>query len=1186
LPDCTYTPDPDYNGPDSFSFRASDGYQESENGTVTITVNPLNDPPTITGATLLTDEDQTSAGFTPWVVDADPVDSYTCSILTQPFSGNAYISSNQLVYDPEPNFNGNDFFTFRTRDSGGEFVDGTAIVTVSPINDPPISTTASITTSENTTSQGVTPTVVDIDNGESFTFSVLIQSSQGTAYALSDQLYYTPNPSVNGTDSFVYRAFDSGNAFVDGTATVTIGGLNDPPVANSQSVIANEDIPTPVVLTASDIDGDALIFAIVTPPAFGTLTGTPPEVTYLSNQDYNGADSFTFKANDGSVDSNIATVTITVNPVNDPPTSTSATIITSENTPSQGVTPTVVDVDSGESFTFSVLTQPAKGTASVAASQLYYQPNPSVTGTDSFTYRAFDSASAFVDGVASVTISGVNDPPVADSQAVIADEDVALPIVLTGSDIDGDALIFAIVTPPAFGSLSGTPPEVTYLSNLNYNGADSFTFRVNDGLLDSEIATVSITINAVNDPPTATSADIVTDEDTASAGVTPSVLDVDTVDAYTYSILTQPASGTASVVANQLVYEPLPDFNGNDSFTFRTRDSGGETVDGTAAVTVNPVNDPPTSTSAAITTEEDVLSAGVTPTVVDIDSGESFTFSVLIQPSQGTAYALSSQLYYQSQQDYNGTDSFTYRAFDSGNASVDGTALVTITAVNDAPVADSQAVTTQEDTALPITLTGSDVEGDTLSFAIASQPAHGTLTGIPPDVTYLPATDYSGSDTFTFTVNDGTLDSAPGVVRITVTPAADIWFVDRDATGSADGRSWTNAFLHPQDALEISGAGDEIWVAEGIYELRTSTDTYVLTLVDGVVLYGGFGGTETSPTQRDITTHVTTLSGQDSSTVVYGAQGAHLDGFTITGGWLSGMVNEGVSPVVANCIFENNGLVQGQDGGAIRNVSGADASITNSVFISNYRSAIYNENSSPTIQDCEFYSNLSDSGGAIKNVGLSTQPHVNRCTFGGNTASINGGAISNASSAPLIENSIFLTNTAQGSGGAVANSAGASPTVVNSLFSNNSAGQSGGAFYSFESASAVINCTIADNSASALSGGVVSEKGHGGGVTIVNSILWNNTDAQVYDGPSSKTDVTYSDVQGGFKGTGNIALDPSFAAPASGDYRLGPTSPCLDTGDNTVVSTSLDLNGNMRIVDGDGNGSAVVDMGAYERPSP
>ena len=116
-------------------------------------------------------------------------------------------------------------------------------------------------------------------------------------------------------------------------------------------------------------------------------------------------------------------------------------------------------------------------------------------------------------------------------------------------------------------------------------------------------------------------------------------------------------------------------------------------------------------------------------------------------------------LYYQSQQDFNGTDSFTYRAFDSGNASVDGTALVTITAVNDAPVADSQAVTVQEDTALPITLTGSDVEGDTLSFTIASQPAHGTLTGIPPDVTYLPGTDYSGTDTFTFTVNDGTEDS-------------------------------------------------------------------------------------------------------------------------------------------------------------------------------------------------------------------------------------------------------------------------------------------------------------------------------------------------------------------------------------------------------------------------------------------
>jgi hypothetical protein len=494
LPDCTYTPYPDYNGPDSFSFRVSDGYQESENGKVDITVNPLNDPPTITGATLLTDEDQISVGFTPWVVDADTMDSYTCSILTQPFSGNAYISSNQLVYDPEPDFNGNDFFN------------GTAIVNVNPVNDPPTSTSASIATEENATSAGVTPTVVDIDNGESFTFTIVSQPALGTAYCLNNQLYYTPNLSVNGEDSFIYRAFDSGSAFVDGTATVTIGGINDPPVANSQSVIAHEDILKPIVLTASDIDGDALIFGIVTPPAFGTLTGTPPEVTYLSNQDYNGADSFTFKANDGSVDSNIATVTITVNPVNDPPTSTSATIITAENTASQGVTPTVIDVDSGESFTFSILTQPLQGTAYVLTNQLYYQPNPGVTGTDSFTYRAFDSASAFVDGLASVTISGFNDPPVADSQVVIADEDVALPIVLTGSDIDEDELIFAIVTPPAFGSLSGTPPEVTYLSNLNYNGADSFTFRVNDGLLDSEIATVSITINAVNDPPTATSA--------------------------------------------------------------------------------------------------------------------------------------------------------------------------------------------------------------------------------------------------------------------------------------------------------------------------------------------------------------------------------------------------------------------------------------------------------------------------------------------------------------------------------------------------------------------------------------------------------------------------------------------------------------------------------------------------------
>jgi predicted outer membrane repeat protein len=906
LPDCTYTPDPDYNGPDSFSFRVSDGYQESENGKVDIIVNPLNDPPTITGATLLTDEDQKSVGFTPWVVDADNVDSYTYSILDQPFKGTAYITLNKLVYDPEPDYNGNDYFTFRTWDSGGEYVDGTAIVTINPVNDPPTSTSASITTGENATSAGVTPTVLDIDSGESFTFSILTQPSSGAAAVSLDQLFYTPNPGITGSDSFTYRAFDSGNEQVDGTASVTIVAADDLPVANSQSVTPDEDVALPITLTASYSGGGGLTWTIISQPSHGALSGTPPNVSYLSTLNYNGADSFTFQVNDGVHNSNIATVDITVNPVNDAPTSTSASITTDEDTPSAGVTPTVLDVDSGESFTFTILTQPSSGAVSVSLDQLFYTPNPDIFGSDSFTYRAIDSGNENVDGTASVTIVAVNDAPVAQSQSVIADEDIAKPILLTAVDVDGDELTYTIVSAPSYGSLTGTPPNVAYLSNAGYFGPDSFSFMVNDGSVDSAAATV----------------------------------------------------------------------------------------------------------------------------------------------------------------------------------------------------------------------------------------------------------------------------------RLIVIPATDIWFVDIDAVGTADGLSWPNAFNHPQDALDMAGNSDEIWVADGVYVQRAATDGYVITMVESVKLYGGFSGGETSLSERDIEANPTVLDGENTMMVVYGADNARIDGFTITRALQNGMVNDGVSPIITDCIFVNNGLVQGLDGGAIQNLSNADAYIASTTFISNNGSAIYNSGSSPTIINCDFITNLSESGGAIKNEGQTAQPLISKSFFGGNTASINGGAISNIASNPLIENCTFSANVAGANGGAISNENGAVPNIINSLFSDNTAAKSGGAIFNLESGPTLLNSTISHNYAESFGGGIFSEdaKGKGKEPMIINSILWSNSDVQI----SGKAKVEFSNIQEKTKGRGNIDQDPAFMDTTVRDYRLSGGSPCIDAGNNDVVSTSLDLADGPRIADGNGDGSAIVDMGAYE----
>src|SRR5207244_8313921 len=122
---------------------------------------------------------------------------------------------------------------------------------------------------------------------------------------------------------------------------------------------------------------------------------------------------------------------------------------------------------------------------------------------------------------------------------------------------------------------------------------------------------------------------------------------------------------------------------------------------------------------------------------------------------------------------YNGPDSFTFTVKDATLVSTAATVTITVTPVNDPPVANAQSVTTAEDTAAPIVLTGSDVDGDALTFTIATQPAHGTLTGTAPNVTYTPALNYNGPDSFTFTVKDATLVSTAATVTITVTPVTD-----------------------------------------------------------------------------------------------------------------------------------------------------------------------------------------------------------------------------------------------------------------------------------------------------------------------------------------------------------------------------------------------------------------------------
>ena len=230
---------------------------------------------------------------------------------------------------------------------------------------------------------------------------------------------YTPDTNFYGSDSITYSVSD-GNGGVD-SATVSITVIeNTTPVANAQSVTANEDTDVGVTLTGSDADSDSLNYTVTTQPTKGTLSGTAPSLTYTPGANFNGSDSLVFKVNDGTIDSSTATVSITVASVNDVPVANAQSVSTNEDT-AVGVTLTGSDADS-DSLSYTVTTQPTKGTLSGTAPSLTYTPDANFNGSDSLVFKVNDGTIDSSTATVSITVASVNDAPVANAQSVSTHE--------------------------------------------------------------------------------------------------------------------------------------------------------------------------------------------------------------------------------------------------------------------------------------------------------------------------------------------------------------------------------------------------------------------------------------------------------------------------------------------------------------------------------------------------------------------------------------------------------------------------------------------------------------------------------------------------------------------------------------------------------------------------------------------
>jgi VCBS repeat-containing protein len=863
---------PDAHGSATIRLTATDSAGAAAQDEFVVTVRPVNDGPLPAEDTYRVLHDTWFSGNV-LANDRDPDgDPLTAALVSQPQHGTLLLDPDgAFSYMPETGFIGQDLFAYRVSDG---LIETPAVpVELLVYNTEPVATADEFVTRRNfgltVAAPGVLGNDVDLD-GDALTVTLLSGVAHGTLALNPDGgFWFLPNADFVGRDSFSYCISDG----VAESQTVTVGieVRNNPPRAagDSFSLTPGEMLSVDgqaLLANDCDFDGDALTAMLTEDVRHGTLVfGSDGAFSYMPAAGFAGFDTFQYRLSDGTDLSEPAVVFIEV--ANARPHAEDRWLrVVHDRTltvdAESGLLAWARDAD-GQPLSVVLVNDVNHGTLTIQSDGGYtYVPHAGFAGIDSFAYRVSDgidhSATAIVKlEVANAAPAATNDvlPFVAGQTLTVASPGV----LQNDADLDSDPLTVTLVSDVTHGTLTLQPDGAfTYAPAEGFSGWDSFTYQVSDGI-GKTYATAYVQALGGGGADALHAAD--DHYQTAhgrplSIGHSAGVLandhhpHGDWLDAV---LVTGPAHGGLTLYEDgSFLYTPTDAaYVGSDSFTYKATDGTEETD--TVTVSIDVVNSPPAAAGAAFQVHHDQTlyapGLGLMEFVSDTDHDD-LTITVLSDVAHGDlALSNDGTLTYTPDAGFVGADSFTYKLNDGAADSNPATVIVDIT--NTKPTAAGLTYqvlhgTTLDSGGVGVLSAASDADGDVLTAELVSGPAHGTLSLLPDGTfTYTPNQDFAGTDSFTFTTNDGAESSVPATATIYVLNEAPVAAGATHSVHHADTLSrWLEAWDPDADAvtyhvtdnadhgtLTVNAEGQFTYTPDRTY---VGTDTFKYKVNDGI----------------------------------------------------------------------------------------------------------------------------------------------------------------------------------------------------------------------------------------------------------------------------------------------------------------------------------------------------------------